>query len=752
MTDAVRVSAPMGKAFAALRKYSGMLLSWLLCAVLISALLFIYTGNPIDVYTVFSAAASAGLIRLFDFLRTKKLGGLIYAGLFIIVGMVSPMFVGSSFSNAAAFIRWFFSGAQAEETRISFMLTLTLFMVFFLTSACYYFTRVIYRVSMLALVSLIPFALAVKTAAVLPAAYAMIAASLNLIFVIIDGRKNLLKGSAAGGSAAVVYTDFAIAALLLALIIPKPSETPFYDSFEAAISRFSFGGSGETVYRGEYKPESGSTDDLIRGESVLIYVVSTADPVYMKSQVFDVYDPQTGNWTSLGEGVSGSRNWQEKAGLLSYEKLEAALETVLEKEPDFFEDYPFAAALTGAAERESFSIVYSREYAAQYVLAPLRTTKADLSGVRGVTWNARSKAGEIFTNLDRALMPPNTNYTVQYYTENIQDELISSGFCNTDFEEYGDMLENAYFASENDSEAEQVLVEFVREHNSAGDYREDTQTEVSAEIQSLADKITEGLEYDYQKAKAIEQYFLTGGFVYNIFYEPPEDLDTPEYFLFESRTGICSDFARAYTLLARAAGLTVRYTEGFVPRPAEDAPGLYNIFTDNAHAYPEVYIPGAGWVIYEPTPPNLMENGGEGDGRNGGIDYAAMLLTAAVLVCGIGVFILLVLIAPKITERIFRIKVRYIGGEKAVIMLYNRHIKNAEARTGVSLKAFTPEQTAEITERKTGLSLEPLIKPFTEACYGGGRIDKNAFEKAYECYIAQAKAMRGKKCKRRDNV
>ena len=49
------------------------------------------------------------------------------------------------------------------------------------------------------------------------------------------------------------------------------------------------------------------------------------------------------------------------------------------------------------------------------------------------------------------------------------------------------------------------------------------------------------------------KWFGDDGFVYDLSYAPAEH--TPNYFLLESKRGICSDYASALTLLARAAGL-----------------------------------------------------------------------------------------------------------------------------------------------------------------------------------------------------
>ncbi|MCM1022762.1 MAG: transglutaminase domain-containing protein [Prevotella sp.] len=757
-----------GKILRILNKYGAVFLLWLLCAVSISAALYIYTDSVINLYTAAGSAAAAGLIWLFGKLRKKKFGGSLYFGILIALCVIVPsLFIGRSWQDRFAFIRWFFSGAQAEETRVSFMLTFTPLIVFFLTSALYYFTRIIYRSSMLTLVSLIPFALAVKAAVQLPYAYAATAASIDLVFFIADGHKKFLAGSSSegtAGSALTVYTDFALAAVMLALLVPKPSVTPYYDKFDAMVSMFSFGGSGETEYQGEYKETSGQTDEFLKSESVLLYIMSSSEPTYMKTQVFNEYDSAAGLWNGYSE-ISGSKDWEEDAQLMDLEKLVSAAGTVIGKNSADAEEYsygeedillnryPWAEKLIGLADggafrdRQQYSVVYAQNFPAVYLPAPLRTMDISISE-RGVMWTARSDEGEVFTNMP--LLSPNVSYTVRYYSENTQKSLIKSGLCNISADDWHDFLFDLWLESEAGSEESAVLDRFFAESISASAYRESFDTEISPELKALAEELTAGLEYDCQKAQAIENFFTDGSFLYDLSFEPPEDSDTPEYFVFESRTGICSDFARAYVLLARAAGLTARYAEGFVPQPSADTAGTYFIYSDNAHAYPEVYIPMAGWTRFEPTPSNYLGRGGNRTSEDGATDYTAAALTAAVFIAGFGVFILLILFSPKIAEGIFRARAKHAGCGKGVIMLYNRHVRNAENSFKESCRAFTPEQMERIADEKTGQSLEPLTKPFTQVCYGGKEIGRETFEGAYECYKTQAKAMRklGKKRKK----
>lgn len=717
-------------------KLSGFIMPYLLCAVMISAALYIYTDEFFDIYTAAAAALSAAFFALFEFFRKKKFGGLLYFVVLILVGAAPNLILRRDLF--IGFIQWFFSGGQAISQRTEFMAVFIIMFSFFFVSSVFYFTRVVYRSAAVVLVSLIPFALAVKSAADLSWRYSAAIASLNLFMYIYYSRQSSLESSkAAGGSSFMVYADFAAAAALLAMIIPKPSETPFYEQFENAVNSFQFGGSGIAVLNGDYTEYSGNSDDLLNGDSRLLYFVRTNDPVYYKVQVFDRYDPDIRAWHSSENGVTGSRLWQDDAKLLSFEKLSGALKSAAEENPELYEKYPSAKAYDGITEKETFSVIYTRDFSAIYVLAPIRIKDAVIANL-GARYSCRSDNGEVFTNLNR--LPQGMDYTVRYYSEDIFDRLIKAGACDISFEEYGDFLWEAYLAADTDSEYKDAANEFYREHRRAVKYREDNPTAVSEEIQGLAERLTEGLEYDYQKAEAIAEYFHSGEFTYSLAYQAPEGLDTPEYFIFESKTGICSDFATAYTLLARAAGLTVRYVEGFSTTQGQNPqPGIYYIYSENAHAYPEVYIPGIGWKIYEPTVSSGLNGSGADD--NAETDSMANLLTAIIAAAVFAVFIFFIIFFKRIAEGCFRASLWFCGSERTVQKLYLRHASRLSAKLDIDTLPMTVEEVSEATVRKTGISLEPIGKPLGEYCYGGKNITREEKKAAYECYISQYKKL-----------
>jgi transglutaminase-like putative cysteine protease len=76
--------------------------------------------------------------------------------------------------------------------------------------------------------------------------------------------------------------------------------------------------------------------------------------------------------------------------------------------------------------------------------------------------------------------------------------------------------------------------------------------------------------------------------------------------LYETRRGVCQDFARFEIACLRTIGLAARYVSGYLETvPPPGAPHL--VGADASHAWVSVYAPGIGWVDVDPTN-NLFPN------------------------------------------------------------------------------------------------------------------------------------------------
>jgi transglutaminase-like putative cysteine protease len=114
----------------------------------------------------------------------------------------------------------------------------------------------------------------------------------------------------------------------------------------------------------------------------------------------------------------------------------------------------------------------------------------------------------------------------------------------------------------------------------------------------LADEITEGLETPYDKAIAVRDYLRD--ITYNEQVEAPSPgQDGVDYFLFDIREGYCSYYASAMTVMLRAVGVPARYVEGYSQHIRDE--GVFNILELDGHSWTEVYFPRYGWVEFEPT-------------------------------------------------------------------------------------------------------------------------------------------------------
>ncbi|MXV89361.1 MAG: transglutaminase domain-containing protein [Acidimicrobiia bacterium] len=133
----------------------------------------------------------------------------------------------------------------------------------------------------------------------------------------------------------------------------------------------------------------------------------------------------------------------------------------------------------------------------------------------------------------------------------------------------------------------------------------DLPADLNASLAELALQVTAGRDGPYEQALALQDW-LRDGFDYDLDVAPGHSSDRLEAFLFSERRGYCEQFAGAFATLARTLGLPTRVAVGFTPGVAleTDATGrtLYSVRGQHAHAWPEVYISGAGWVAFEPTP------------------------------------------------------------------------------------------------------------------------------------------------------
>lgn len=119
---------------------------------------------------------------------------------------------------------------------------------------------------------------------------------------------------------------------------------------------------------------------------------------------------------------------------------------------------------------------------------------------------------------------------------------------------------------------------------------------VPAVVTQRAKEIVEraGATNAYEQAMALQEWFLRE-FTYDTSVVS-DDGDALVAFL-RDRRGYCEQFA---AIMARQLGIPARVAVGFLPGEREG--DTYVVSAHDAHAWPELYFEGHGWVRFEPTP------------------------------------------------------------------------------------------------------------------------------------------------------
>jgi transglutaminase-like putative cysteine protease len=124
---------------------------------------------------------------------------------------------------------------------------------------------------------------------------------------------------------------------------------------------------------------------------------------------------------------------------------------------------------------------------------------------------------------------------------------------------------------------------------------------MSPRIVELARQIAGEEESPYDQAVAITQYLRRTITYSETVPEPPRGRDPIEWFLFDQRSGFCNYYASAEVLMLRSLGIPARLSVGYAEGTWDPETETYVVLGKDSHAWPEVFFPTVGWVPFEPT-------------------------------------------------------------------------------------------------------------------------------------------------------
>ncbi len=132
---------------------------------------------------------------------------------------------------------------------------------------------------------------------------------------------------------------------------------------------------------------------------------------------------------------------------------------------------------------------------------------------------------------------------------------------------------------------------------------------VAERLTPLAETVTADATTEYDRALELQNWFRSD-FTYSLDTVEGNATEALNEFL-RDRSGYCEQFAATMALMARALDIPSRVQVGFTPgEQAED--GTWVVTVHDAHAWPELWFEGVGWVRFEPTP-----GGGDGGATPG---------------------------------------------------------------------------------------------------------------------------------------
>jgi transglutaminase-like putative cysteine protease len=96
------------------------------------------------------------------------------------------------------------------------------------------------------------------------------------------------------------------------------------------------------------------------------------------------------------------------------------------------------------------------------------------------------------------------------------------------------------------------------------------------------------------------RYFRENEFIYTL--EPPLlDNDAIDQFMFVARRGFCEHYASAFVVMMRMARIPARVVTGYQGGEINPVDGVFTVRQSDAHAWAEIWLPGAGWTRFDPT-------------------------------------------------------------------------------------------------------------------------------------------------------
>jgi transglutaminase-like putative cysteine protease len=118
-------------------------------------------------------------------------------------------------------------------------------------------------------------------------------------------------------------------------------------------------------------------------------------------------------------------------------------------------------------------------------------------------------------------------------------------------------------------------------------------------VEQYTTRLTKKADNPYDAARMIEQHLQTN-WNYSLDVPQPSGHVAAD-FLFEMEQGYCMYYATTMVIMLRTQGIPARFVVGYTPGQRVDS-NQWVVRGLDSHAWVEVYLPGYGWIRFDPTP------------------------------------------------------------------------------------------------------------------------------------------------------
>ena len=743
-------------------------------AVTMTAIMYHYRSALAIPYGIGAYVVGWLVFRIFDFINKHKLLGFAaYIALFImfIFGVRASIEIGQS-GYPISWGVWFLSPQDTVEYNSGYTFAIYLLFLIFMLSVIYYFTRVRYRIFMNFLIFIIPFAIYGKEFEKMPTIY-IILLCVGYVMMMIYFRE--LRGDE---NTEIVVKDevwkpvavYAVVFAVAAAVVPKPAIEADRTVLETLISAEQF--TDRLVSMLNIFRDSTSSEQFTGNMSnEPVYYAAASEPLRLKTSSFSSYDFTNDSWSIMKTDDDDPINSLDTTfrqrfddlpmQITNAQDLPKAILLAAQVDSEFAEKYglsDFSETDLAFPQEKTVSIFTASSNTSQFTaqFAPVPQYAQQMTDTSYNGQIALIYSGLIYAVDER--FDYNERFDFTYSSERALSSPINKQFFDTlDTEDYAEMLRearSALFAGKYDIESGDWVDDtedwehywnVLRDETNLYTYYEKYLLDYSdnQRILELAQKLTEGVDSDYEKAKILEQYFYNNDYIYDTGYLK-KSTDNAETFLFETKTGVCYEYATSMVLLARAAGIPARYCEGYNMTQELESNERYKYYvatSQSAHGFPELYIRGYGWASFEPTLKDAPAQAQTSSTTDSLARAGAVIFAVALLV------LILALFSPVISHKFFLIRMRRKNPDETSAAVMHRICRLC----GIGIASTSNEAVQKVLQ-SAGVDISELAEMFDKSAYGG--ISLNEEEKAalLADYIKVYDALKEKKKTRRRRV